>query len=127
MGWRPSGAIAKRLELQKLDKLVHEKIPSGRKIRKALYRFTEQLDLDAMILCKGAVSTQAGEKAIIHMNMRDGCLICRGKGNEDWNYPTTVLETSRDYHAGTYRSVKISALERGNAGVVFVGMEFKKK
>lgn len=44
------------------------------------------IDLDAMILRKGAVSAQDGEKLIIPMNMRDGCLICRGKGNEDWNY-----------------------------------------
>lgn len=44
------------------------------------------IDLDAMILRKGAVSAQAGEKLIIPMNMRDGCLLCAGKGNEDWNF-----------------------------------------
>ena len=44
------------------------------------------IDLDAMILRKGAVSAQAGEKLIIPMNMRDGCLLCRGKGNKDWNF-----------------------------------------
>ena len=44
------------------------------------------IDLDTMILRKGAVSAQAGEKLIIPMNMRDGCLICRGKGNEEWNF-----------------------------------------
>ena len=36
----------KRLELQKLDKLVHEKIPSGRKIRSTPHRFAEQVDLE---------------------------------------------------------------------------------
>jgi RNA-splicing ligase RtcB len=35
---------------------------------------------------KGAVSAQAGEKLLIPLNMRDGSLICIGKGNEDWNY-----------------------------------------
>lgn len=44
------------------------------------------IDTDNMILRKGAVSAQAGEKLIIPMNMRDGSLICIGKGNEDWNY-----------------------------------------
>lgn len=44
------------------------------------------IDLETMILRKGAVSAQAGEKLIIPMNMRDGCLICRGKGNEKWNF-----------------------------------------
>lgn len=44
------------------------------------------IDTDNMILRKGSVSAQAGEKLIIPMNMRDGSLICVGKGNEDWNY-----------------------------------------
>ena len=43
------------------------------------------IDLDSMILRKGAVSAKAGEKLVIPMNMRDGCLICVGKGNPEWN------------------------------------------
>ncbi len=43
------------------------------------------IDTEAMILRKGAVSAQAGEKLLIPINMRDGSLICVGKGNEDWN------------------------------------------
>lgn len=35
---------------------------------------------------KGAVSARLGEKLIIPLNMRDGSLICVGKGNPDWNY-----------------------------------------
>ena len=38
-----------------------------------------------MILRKGAVSAQKDEILLIPINMRDGSLICRGKGNEDWN------------------------------------------
>ena len=44
------------------------------------------IDIDNMILRKGSISAQAGEKVIIPMNMRDGSLICIGKGNPDWNY-----------------------------------------
>ena len=44
------------------------------------------LDTENMILRKGAVSAQKGEKLIIPINMRDGSLICTGKGNPDWNY-----------------------------------------
>lgn len=43
------------------------------------------IDLDSMILRKGAVSAKEGEKLIIPMNMWDGCLLCIGKGNQDWN------------------------------------------
>lgn len=44
------------------------------------------IDIDAMILRKGAVSARAGEKLLIPINMRDGSLLCLGKGNEDWNF-----------------------------------------
>jgi RNA-splicing ligase RtcB len=44
------------------------------------------IDTDAMILRKGSVSAKAGEKLLIPINMRDGSLICVGKGNEEWNY-----------------------------------------
>ena len=44
------------------------------------------IDTSKMILRKGAVRAMDGEKLIIPMNMRDGSLICIGKGNPDWNY-----------------------------------------
>lgn len=43
------------------------------------------IDTKAMILRKGAVSAREGEKILIPINMRDGSLICVGKGNDDWN------------------------------------------
>ena len=39
-----------------------------------------------LILRKGAVSAKEDESLIIPMNMRDGSLLCIGKGNPDWNY-----------------------------------------
>lgn len=44
------------------------------------------IDFKRMMLRKGAASAEDGELLIIPMNMRDGSLICIGKGNEDWNY-----------------------------------------
>jgi len=44
------------------------------------------IDLKTMILRKGAISAQKGEKVLIPMNMRDGSLVCIGKGNENWNF-----------------------------------------
>ena len=43
------------------------------------------IDTKNMILRKGAVSAQKDERFIVPINMRDGSLICIGKGNEDWN------------------------------------------
>jgi len=44
------------------------------------------IDLGSMILRKGVISARAGERVLIPMNMRDGSLICVGKGNPDWNF-----------------------------------------
>ena len=44
------------------------------------------IDFNRMILRKGAVSAEAGELLLIPINMRDGSLLCVGKGNDDWNF-----------------------------------------
>ncbi len=38
------------------------------------------------IIRKGSISAYEGEKVLIPINMRDGSLLCVGKGNPDWNY-----------------------------------------
>ena len=51
-------------------------------------RFTtihNYIDTDNMILRKGAVAAEKGQKLLIPINMRDGSFICVGKGNRDWN------------------------------------------
>ena len=78
-------------------------------------RFTtihNYIDMDSMILRKGAVSARKGEKFIVPMNMRDGSLICIGKGNEDWN-------CSAPHGAGRLMS-------RGRARAVLDMDEYKK-
>ena len=44
------------------------------------------IDVDNMILRKGATSAQEGERFIVPINMKDGSLICIGRGNPEWNY-----------------------------------------
>lgn len=44
------------------------------------------IDIRHRILRKGAVRALNGEQLIIPMNMRDGSLLCEGKGNIDWLY-----------------------------------------
>ena len=71
------------------------------------------IDTDHMILRKGAVSAQTGEKMLIPINMRDGSLICVGKGNADWNF-------SAPHGAGRLMS-------RAQAKQSFTVSEFKKQ
>lgn len=44
------------------------------------------IDFGRHIIRKGAVKAEFGETLVIPMNMSDGVLLCRGKGNPDWNY-----------------------------------------
>ena len=41
---------------------------------------------DFNMIRKGAISAKKAELLLIPINMRDGCIIGIGKGNEDWNY-----------------------------------------
>ena len=44
------------------------------------------IDYENNIVRKGAVSAKKDEKFLVPINMRDGSLICIGKGNEEWNF-----------------------------------------
>ena len=71
------------------------------------------IDMEYKILRKGAVSAQKGERLLIPINMRDGSLLCTGKGNEDWNF-------SAPHGAGRLMS-------RSAAKEAFTVPEFKKQ
>lgn len=71
------------------------------------------IDTESMILRKGAVSAKKGERLLIPVNMRDGSLICVGKGNADWN-------ESAPHGAGRLMS-------RSAARQSFTVSEFKKQ
>jgi len=71
------------------------------------------IDTEAMILRKGAVSAKRGEKLLIPINMRDGSLVCTGRGNDDWNQ-------SAPHGAGRLMS-------RSMAKQAFTVSEFKKQ
>lgn len=43
------------------------------------------IEFETNMVRKGAISAKAGEKLLIPINMRDGCIIGIGKGNDDWN------------------------------------------
>ena len=44
------------------------------------------VDTEDRIIRKGAIRAHEGDLCIIPLNMRDGTLIVRAKGNADWNY-----------------------------------------
>ncbi len=60
----------------------------GRELKRFEYFNTTHnyINFEDNIIRKGSVSAYKREKLLIPINMRDGSLICIGKGNEDWNY-----------------------------------------
>ncbi|EQF14865.1 RNA-splicing ligase RtcB [Clostridioides difficile] len=44
------------------------------------------IDIESKILRKGAISANKDETVIIPINMRDGIILGKGKGNSEWNY-----------------------------------------
>ena len=75
------------------------------------------IDTDAMILRKGAVSAKAGELLLIPINMRDGSLICRGRGNEDWNYSAPHGAGRLMSRAEAKQSFTVSQFKKEMAGI----------
>ncbi len=82
------------------------------------------IDLEAMILRKGAISAKAGERVLIPINMRDGSLICIGKGNPDWNYsaPHGAGRTMSRSHAK--KTLKLADYERSMAGIFSTTIDY---
>ena len=74
---------------QIIDRLVLEAIckGSGRKahIVEQIYTTHNYIDFSMKMMRKGAVAAPAGRRLVIPFNMRDGLIIARGKGNDDWN------------------------------------------
>lgn len=57
----------------------------GFKIEHSFTTIHNYIDIENKILRKGAISAKSGEQVLIPINMRDGSLLCTGKGNYDWN------------------------------------------
>ena len=74
--------FAKRNREKMAEILLEE---TGTRGGEAFHTIHNYIDVEEKILRKGSVSAKAGEKILIPINMRDGSLLCIGKGNEDWN------------------------------------------
>ncbi len=75
------------------------------------------IDVSEMILRKGSVSAKAGEKLLIPINMRDGSLICVGKGNEDWNFSAPHGAGRLMSRSAAFERLTMAEYEREMAGI----------
>ena len=66
---------------------------------------------------KGAISAGAGERCIIPLNMRDGSLICTGKGNADWNNSAPHGAGRVMSRSQAFRSISLAEFQASMAGI----------
>lgn len=59
-------------------------IPAGKKFH-TIHNYVDMTDPDDPVIRKGAISAEKDKPLLIPLNMRDGCILGRGLGNEDWN------------------------------------------
>ncbi len=75
------------------------------------------IDLDSMILRKGAISAKEGEQVLIPLNMRDGSLICIGKGNPDWNFSAPHGAGRLMSRSTAKKSITLTQFEKSMEGI----------
>ncbi len=73
-----------RLNRETMAEVIAEAM--GFEVGEAFHTIHNYIDTDEMILRKGAIAAHDGELVLIPLNMRDGSVLARGRGNADWNY-----------------------------------------
>lgn len=75
------------------------------------------INFEDNILRKGAVSAHEGEKILIPLNMRDGCILGVGKGNQDWNFSAPHGAGRIMSRGEAKKKVSLSEFEKSMKGV----------
>lgn len=100
---------------EKIAEILFEK--TGRIPYEVFHTIHNYINVDEMILRKGSVSAKVGEKILIPINMRDGSLICVGKGNEDWNNSAPHGAGRLMSRSAAFERLTMEEYEKGMTGV----------
>lgn len=73
-----------RCSRERMAEIILEK--TGMTARSSFHTIHNYIDTKEMILRKGSIAAHAGELVLIPINMRDGSVLARGKGNPEWNF-----------------------------------------
>ena len=73
-----------RRSRERMAEIILEK--TGMTASSSFHTIHNYIDTKEMILRKGSIAAHAGELVLIPINMRDGSVLARGKGNPEWNF-----------------------------------------
>ncbi len=111
-------AIVQRYASLNRQAIVREIVKSMKfKVAEQFTTIHNYIDLDAMILRKGAISAKEGERVLIPLNMRDGSLICIGKGNPDWNCSAPHGAGRLMSRSAAKQSITLAQFEKSMEGI----------
>ena len=73
-----------RRSREKMAEIILQR--TSMEVKSAFHTIHNYINVDEMILRKGAIAAHEGEMVLIPINMRDGSVLARGRGNAEWNY-----------------------------------------
>lgn len=73
-----------RRSRERMAEIILER--AGMTAKAAFHTIHNYINTEEMILRKGAIAAHKDELVLIPINMRDGSVLARGKGNPEWNY-----------------------------------------
>ena len=96
------------------DIIVHR---LGLEVQDMFHTTHNYIDHESNIVRKGAISARAGEKLLIPINMRDGCIFGTGKGNDDWNQSAPHGAGRLMSRSQAFRQLSLSDFEAQMQGI----------
>lgn len=104
-----------RLNRERMAEILLKK--NGLTAVESFHTIHNYINVEEMILRKGAISAHAGEKVLIPINMRDGSVLAVGKGNAEWNF-SAPHGAGRIMSRGTAKdSVSLEEFQNSMAGI----------
>lgn len=104
-----------RLNRERMAEILLKK--NGLTAVESFHTIHNYINVEEMILRKGAISAHAGEKVLIPINMRDGSVLAVGKGNAEWNF-SAPHGAGRLMSRGTAKdSISLEEFQNSMAGI----------
>ena len=89
----------------------------GLEVQDMFHTTHNYIDHESNIVRKGAISARLGEKLLIPINMRDGCIYGVGKGNDDWNQSAPHGAGRLMSRSQAFRQLSLSDFEAQMQGI----------
>ena len=92
-------------------------IMDGRELGNTILTTHNYINFEDNIIRKGAIQAREGQLLLIPLNMRDGTILARGKGNPDWNYSAPHGAGRKMSRGAAKKSIKLEDFREQMKGI----------